>query len=67
MNVMNHAQRLNRRIRVLLIVFIVCLVVSGLTAFPLNAELRFLSRILGIDESGTSNGVEKENVPLVRR
>jgi hypothetical protein len=37
-----------RRIRVLLIVFMVGLIVSGLTAFPLETELRILSGILGI-------------------
>jgi len=37
------------RIRVLLIVFVVGLILSGLTAFPLETELSVLSRILGND------------------
>ena len=48
---MNRSHKLNRRIRVLLSLFIASLVVSGLTAFPLNAELRFLSKLLEVDES----------------
>ncbi|MFF0742013.1 hypothetical protein ACFYVL_16605 [Streptomyces sp. NPDC004111] len=35
-----------RRIRVWLIFFIVCLVLSGLTAFPLVTELDWLARVL---------------------
>jgi hypothetical protein len=46
---MNLASRLRRRIRILLILFVSGLVLSGLTAFPLNTELRMLSSILGID------------------
>jgi hypothetical protein len=41
--------KLRRRIRVLLLVFITGLVLSGLTAFPLDHELRLLGTILGID------------------
>ena len=41
--------RIRRRIRVLLLVFIAGLVLSGLTAFPLDRELRLISRVLGID------------------
>ena len=37
------------RIRLLLAVFMVGLVLSGLTAFPLDTELRFLSSIMGVD------------------
>ncbi|CAA9358523.1 MAG: hypothetical protein AVDCRST_MAG68-4213 [uncultured Gemmatimonadetes bacterium] len=39
--------RLERRIRALLIVFIVGLVVSGVTAFPIETELRWLTALLG--------------------
>jgi len=39
---------LRRRIRALLVLFVVCLVLSGLTAFPLNLEMRLLSSLLGI-------------------
>jgi hypothetical protein len=37
------------QVRILLVVFMVGLIVSGLTAFPLVAELRILGSILGID------------------
>ena len=40
---------ITRRVRVLLIVFVVGLVLSGLTAFPLQSELRILCSLLGID------------------
>ncbi|HVF84712.1 MAG TPA: hypothetical protein VM821_01920 [Abditibacteriaceae bacterium] len=40
--------RLQRRIRILLCGFIVGLVLSGLTAFPLTWELQILARMLGI-------------------
>ncbi len=39
--------RLERRIRALLIFFIAGLVVSGVTAFPIEAELRWLTGVLG--------------------
>lgn len=42
---MNQGQAL-RRVRMLLGIFILCLILSGLTAFPLLAEVRFLSRLL---------------------
>ena len=35
----------------MLVVFMLCLVLSGLTAFPLDTELRALTRVLGIDEA----------------
>ncbi len=41
--------RLERRIRWLLGLFIVGLVVSGVTAFPIETELRWLTRVLGAD------------------
>jgi hypothetical protein len=41
--------RLERRIRWLLVLFIVGLVVSGVTAFPIETELRWLTRVLGAD------------------
>jgi len=41
--------RLERRIRVLLVLFIVGLVLSGVTAFPIEAELRWLTGVLGAD------------------
>jgi hypothetical protein len=45
-----------RRIRILLILFILGLVLSGLTAFPLETELGILSRILGVDPAAEPNG-----------
>lgn len=41
--------RLERRIRWLLVLFIVGLVVSGITAFPIETELRWLTRVLGAE------------------
>jgi len=43
----NRTEQLERRIRVLLLMFIVGLVLSGVTAFPLVTELRWLTRLLG--------------------
>ncbi|MGW7414178.1 hypothetical protein [Streptomyces sp. NPDC054863] len=43
---MNEPAALQRRIRVWLIFFIVCLVLSGLTAFPLVTELNWLTGVL---------------------
>ncbi|MFJ4878754.1 hypothetical protein ACIP93_26625 [Streptomyces sp. NPDC088745] len=43
---MNEPAVLLRRIRVWLIFFIVCLVLSGLTAFPLVTELNWLADVL---------------------
>ncbi|MDJ0460934.1 hypothetical protein [Streptomyces sp. H27-C3] len=43
---MSEASVLLRRIRVWLIFFIVCLVLSGLTAFPLVTELHWLESLL---------------------
>ena len=42
---------LRRRIRVLLIGFIIGLVISGITAFPLQWELNLLAKWLGASES----------------
>ena len=46
---MTRAEQLLRRTRVLLVLFIVGLVLSGLTAFPLETELRWLTGLLGAD------------------
>ncbi|MGZ2357332.1 hypothetical protein LRE75_11675 [Streptomyces sp. 372A] len=43
---MSERHALRRRIRVWLVVFIVCLVLSGLTAFPLVHELRWAEDLL---------------------
>lgn len=40
-----------RRIRVLLAAFMICLVLSGLTAFALETELHVLTSVLGVDEA----------------
>lgn len=47
------SQMLHRRIRMLLILFTIGLVISGLTAFPLVTELTILNRYLG---QGTAIG-----------
>jgi len=38
---------LKRRVRVLLLIFVAGLVLSGLTAFPIATELKWLTRVLG--------------------
>ena len=42
---------IRRRVRALLIIFVSGLILSGLTAFPLETELRILRSFLGIDPS----------------
>ena len=44
------AQTLYRRIRVLVVAFVIGLVLSGITAFPLTWELQILARMLGIPD-----------------
>lgn len=44
---MTRAAHLERRIRILLVLFVVGLVLSGLTAFPIETELRWLTAALG--------------------
>jgi hypothetical protein len=48
---MNEARTLERRIRIALAFFIAGLVVSGVTAFPLETEIRWLTAFLGADAS----------------
>lgn len=45
------AVRLRQRIRLLLSIFIAGLFVSGVTAFPLETELRWLTASLGVDSA----------------
>src|SRR5262245_28656351 len=42
-----------RRVRWLLVVFVIGLVLSGVTAFPLQIEIRLLSSFLGIDPAAS--------------
>ena len=46
---------LQRRIRVLLVGFIVGLALSGITAFPLPAEMRMLSHWLGVPDGAAAS------------
>jgi hypothetical protein len=51
-----------RRLRCALAFFIVALVLSGVTAFPLQQELQFVSEVRGIDRmapSAPSNGFDR--------
>jgi len=51
-----------RRIRVLLVIFMIGLILSGLTAFPLEAELRLLGWSLGVDptaDPGSYDGLQQ--------
>ena len=48
---MSRSALLRRRTRGLLVFFLGCLVLSGLTAFALETELDVLSRLLGIEPS----------------
>ncbi len=53
MNSTNHQRRLLLQIRILIIGFIVGLVLSGLTAFPLEWELNLLAQMLGAAPSSS--------------
>jgi len=53
---MTQRQILLRRIRILLAIFILGLLVSGLTAFPLEWELRTLTRLLGVPDAASAEG-----------
>lgn len=58
---MTDAAGLRRRIRLLLVTFVAGLVLSGLTAFPLQLEVTILGRLLGIDPTSApsdSSGLE---------
>jgi hypothetical protein len=46
---MTRTEQLHRRVRLLLLLFIAGLVVSGVTAFPLETEIRWLTGVLGAD------------------
>src|SRR4030095_4588746 len=46
---MSSPEQIRTRIRLILAIFMVGLVLSGLTAFPLQTELRILSSIVGVD------------------
>jgi hypothetical protein len=46
-----------RRIRWMLVLFMIGLVVSGLTAFPLLREMEWLTSVRGIDQTGDLNSL----------
>jgi len=50
---MDRERQLRRRIRIWLGLFIVGLIVSGLTAFPLLTELEYATRVLGLSVTDT--------------
>ena len=50
----NEAATLKRRIRWLLVFFIAALVASGVTAFPINAEISLLNQMVGEQSSVAS-------------
>lgn len=50
---MDRKELLQRRVRILLIMVIVGLAISGITAFPLESELRWLTSILPLAETST--------------
>ena len=52
---MNNHERLLKRIRILLWIFIVGLIVSGLTAFALQTELKILARWLGAADGASAD------------
>ena len=62
-------EELVRRYRIAMALFIAGLVLSGLTAFPLLAEMRLLTRMLGIAEgaSPTDYGTLYQWILTVRR
>lgn len=53
---MDREQTLRKRIRYLLVFFIIALILSGLTAFALQHELELLARMLGIPEGASAEG-----------
>ncbi len=53
---MNNWRSSKFRFRVVLLFFIGGLVLSGLTAFPLLAEMRFVVRLLGLSDASSSVG-----------
>jgi hypothetical protein len=59
---MTRTEQLERRVRLLLLLFIAGLVVSGVTAFPLVTELRWLTGVLG-----AGAGTQPEEVTGVLR
>jgi hypothetical protein len=52
----NNSSRELRNIRILLLLFIVALVLSGLTAFPLLRELEWLATWLGVGDAASPEG-----------
>lgn len=60
MNASQHATSLRRRIRFMVWVFIIGLVVSGVTAIPLQWEMNLAARLLGGDEARTASGLTVE-------
>lgn len=57
MNASLYEASLRRRIRLMVWVFIIGLVFSGLTAIPLQWELNLAARLLGGDDAGAASGV----------
>lgn len=55
-----HEISLRRRIRMMVWVFIVGLVISGVTAIPLQWELNLAARLLGGEEAGANSGLTVE-------
>jgi hypothetical protein len=55
---MTRREQLLGRTRGLLVVFIIGLVLSGLTAFPIETELRWVTGLLGADSSTRPDEVE---------
>lgn len=64
---MNRESLLTARIRALLLIFVAGLVLSGITAIPLESEMNLLSRLVGffqIGESKLGRFVAKVNVGI---
>lgn len=57
MNASLYEASLRRRIRLMVWVFIIGLVFSGVTAIPLQWELNLAARLLGGEEAGAASGV----------
>lgn len=51
-------EKLTRQVRLLLVLFMIALIVSGITALPIEKELNFINRFFTID-SGTGQWLEK--------
>ena len=61
---MQHAEILERRIKIWIVIFIVALALSGITAFALETELAWLNHLFNGHENGLSEWINKVYLAL---